>query len=278
MQIRNDWHVHTRNSPCGNKDAALARLAERIAATEVTRWGVTDHIFTEQNIADLEAARREYDALPEKDHVAFAVEASVLRDWDIQRTRSEGNIWGWFPGGPPGQLDLVLPDEVVQRLGIQYVIAGTHWPLGAEMKPEAMVRDYHRQNMFLAEHPSVTIIAHPWWWRDKYTKANGEMVPFPWLADFSIVPQSMHDEFAAAARENGKIVEANASIVFSDKGGDRWRRQYGEYLALLRETGCTFSTGSDSHGADYTRWPEEFGDHLASLGFTEEDFWQGPSR
>ena len=104
------------------------------------------------------------------------------------------------------------------------------------------------------------------------------MVPFPWLADFSIVPQSMHDEFAAAARENGKIVEANASIVFSDKGGDRWRRQYGEYLALLRETGCTFSTGSDSHGADYTRWPEEFGDHLASLGFTEEDFWQGPSR
>lgn len=276
MQICSDWHVHTRNSPCGNKEAALARLAERIAATDIKRWGVTDHIFTEQNIPDLEAARREYDALGDTDGIFFAVEASVLRDWDIERTRAEGNIWGWFPGGPPGKLDLVLPDEVVERLGIRYVIAGTHWPLGAEMKPEAMVRDYHRQNMFLAEHPKVDIIAHPWWWRDNYTKAGDEIVPFRWLEDFSIIPWSMHDEFAAAVRENGKIVEANASNVFSDKGGERWRRQYDEYLIFLREAGCTFSTGGDSHSADYTHWPANFGDHLASLGFTEKNLWQGP--
>ena len=24
------------------------------------------------------------------------------------------------------------------------------------------------------------------------------------------------------------------------------------------------------------RWPAGFGDHLASLGFTEKDFWPGP--
>ncbi|NIA21293.1 MAG: hypothetical protein GWP05_04845 [Anaerolineaceae bacterium] len=276
MQIRCDWHVHTHNSPCGKDEATVERLAECIRAAGIERWGIADHIFTEENIADLEAARAEYDALESRNGIEFAVEASVLRDWDIERTRAEGNIWGRFPGGPQGRLELILPEELVERLGIRYVIAGSHWPLGARMKADSCVRSYHRQNMFLAEHPQVDIIAHPWWWRTTFHKANGEVAPFRWLDDFSIIPQSMHDEFAAAARENGKAVEINASITFSDGYGQRWRRQYDEYLIFLRESGCMFSTGSDSHEADYKRWPEGFSDHLSSLGFTEEHFWPGP--
>jgi len=276
MQIRFDCHVHTHHSPCGKDDATLERLARRIRDAGTLRWGVTDHLFTERNVPDLEAARQEFDALDHEGRAVFAVEASVLRTWDIKQTRTTGNIWGYHPGGPKGTLDLYLPDDLVERLGIRYVIAGAHWPLGAKMNRRDVVRDYHRQNMFLARHPGVDVIAHPWWWRAEFATACGVPVPFPWLEDFSIIPRSMHDEFAAAARENGKRVEINASNMLTRNYSERWHEEYLEYLVGLKQAGCTFATGSDSHGPDYDPPPQRMTDILVRAGFTEDDFWTGP--
>ena len=38
---------------------------------------------------------------------------------------------------------------------------------------QAVIRDYHRQNMFLATHPLVNIIAHPWWWSGRWAVRPG---------------------------------------------------------------------------------------------------------
>ena len=276
MQIRFDAHVHSHHSPCGNSEATLARLAEAIRAAGIPRWGLTDHLFTDRNVPDLEAARREMDQLPDRDGIVFAVEASVLRDWDVRRTEETGDIWGWHPGGPAGKLTMYLPDELVERLGIRYVIAGAHWPLGVRMTRKAIVRDYHRQNMFLAEHPKVDIIAHPWWWRAKFTTACRVPVPFRWLEDFSIIPQSMHDEFGAAAREHGKLIEVNASNMLTENYTRQWHEQYLAYLVGLKEAGCRFSVGSDSHAAEYKPNPKDMTAMLERAGFTESDFWSGP--
>jgi histidinol phosphatase-like PHP family hydrolase len=275
MQLRYDWHIHTHHSPCGNREALMKPLVERIRDAGLERWGFADHLFTERNIADLEAARREFDELG-PGNGCFAVEASVLRQWDIDRTCEDGNIWGYHAGGPQDTLTLFLPEELLARLGIRYVIAGAHWGLGAEMDAQSLVCNYHRQNMFLAAHPLVTIIAHAWWWRTEFYVPGGA-VPFRWLEDFSIIPQSMHDEFAAAVRENGKRVEVNSSVALSSNYSPAWTEQYVDYLALLRESGCLFSTGSDSHAADYARQPPAMGRLLASRGFTEDDFWSGPA-
>ena len=275
MQILFDCHVHTRHSPCGNDAAEVDRLAELVPRAGTPRWGLTDHLFTERNVPDLEAVRADYDALPDRSNVVFSVEASVLRDWDIRRTRMTRNIWGWHPGGPKGTLDLFLPDELVEQLGIRYVIAGAHWPLGTRMNRMDIVRDYHRQNMFLAQHPKVTVIAHPWWWRTKFMTRCVVPVTFRWLEDFSIIPQSMHDEFSAAVREHDKLVEINASNLLTENYSEQWHDQYLEYLVRLKEDGCRFATGSDSHAADYAA-PQPILEILEKAGFTQDDLWAGP--
>lgn len=275
MRILFDCHVHTRRSPCGNAEASIAGLAPRIAAAGTPRWGLADHLFTERNVPDLEALRAEYDALSDRTNIVFAVEASVLRDWDIAETAKDGNIWGWRAGGPAGTLDLYLPQELRDRLGFQYVIAGAHWPLGAAMRRMAVVRDYHRQNMLLATHPQVDIVAHPWWWRTSFTTSCRLPLPFRWLEDFSIIPQSMHDEFSAAVRQHGKRVELNASNITTANYTERWHEQYLEYLVRLREDGCRFATGSDSHSAEYTA-PQAMLPILEKAGFTQDDLWAGP--
>lgn len=276
MEIRFDCHVHTHRSPCGKPDATLQRMADEIRAAGIPRWGYADHLFTDRNVRDLEEARREFDALTDTAGAVFAVEASVLRDWDIRRTAKTGNIWGWHPGGPKGSLELYCPPELVERLGIRYVIAGAHWPLGARMTRKACVRDYHRQNIFLAEHPRVDIVAHPWWWRNKFTPACRVPIPFPWLEDFSIIPQSMHDEFAAATRENGKLVELNFTNILGESYSAWWHEQYLEYVVGLREAGCRFATGSDSHGPGYQPHPQDMLPVLERAGFTQADLWDGP--
>jgi histidinol phosphatase-like PHP family hydrolase len=275
MRILFDCHVHTRRSPCGHAEASVADLAPRVAAAGIPRWGTADHLFTACNVVDLESGRAEYDALADRSNVCFAVEVSVLRDWDIAETARDKNVWGWRPGGPPGELALYLPPELCARLGFQYVIAGAHWPLGAPMRRDAIVRDYHRQNMFLATHPQVDIIAHPWWWRTTYIMPCLLPLPFRWQDDFSIIPQSMHDEFAAAVREHGKRVELNAATILKPKYSARWHEQYLEFLVRLRESGCRFVVGSDSHSAEYAA-PHAIVPILEKAGFTQDDLWSGP--
>jgi hypothetical protein len=275
MRIDVDWHVHSHHSPCGSPQAALGTLAANLCAAGVRRWGLADHVFTELNIPALEAARREFDQAVPAGQAVFAVEASVLRDWDLQETRRTGNIWGYHPGGPPGRLEMFLPEELVARLGIRYVIAGAHWALGAEMTVDDCVRCYHRQNMFLAEHPRVDIIAHPWWWRKQYFTPT-ETIEFLWLADFSVIPRSMHDEFASAVRQHGKRVELNASNISTEQPLTRRAEQYLEYLAGLKAAGCRFAVGSDSHAAEYRPQTPRLAEVLTRYGFDEADLWSGP--
>jgi hypothetical protein len=157
-----------------------------------------------------------------------------------------------------------------------YKLIGAHWPLGAEMDRQAIVRNYNRQNMFLATHPQVTIVAHPWWWRTDFHTPGGS-IEFRWLEDFSIIPESMHDEFAAAVREHGKIVEINTTMTMPKSYSEPWCERYRDYLAYLREAGCRFSIGGDSHAASYDRPPQAMGDVLERRGFSQGDLWTGPS-
>ena len=79
-------------------------------------------------------------------------------------------------------------------------LAGTHWPMYVPLEREAVIRDYHRQNMFLATHPLVDIVAHPWWWMGHWMDRDGNFPAEPWFDDFDVIPRSMHQEFAAAAK------------------------------------------------------------------------------
>ena len=256
MRIASDWHIHSRNS-CDSASLPIARLIADAADMGIVDYGVTDHIHTPYNMPDLDASHAEYESCCPTARFHFGVEASVVSAWEIAEVatgRYDTPTYGLRSGGPANApLALGITKKDIDRLGIEFVVGGTHWPMYIPYEREQIIRDYHRQNMYLATHPLVTIVAHPWWWHGAWEDADGMFRTDPWLADFGVIPMSMHDEFAAAARENGKVVEANISaMLLNPTYPERFKRQYAEYISMLAERGVSISIGSDCHDPEYS--------------------------
>jgi len=277
MRITCDWHTHSRHSPCGKAGTTLEAIRREAAEAGVTSVGISDHLHCRLNVPALRACRAEYDALADRSGLHFGLEVSCLRRYDLEvndARGAEGSVYAVQEGGPEGELTLYLPPELLEELKVEYVIGGTHWPLGAAQQREAVIRSYHRQNVFLASHPLVDVVAHPWWWQGAWEQ-GGRYPDMPWFDDFGVVPRSMHEEFAAAAVEHGTAVEVNAhACLLNGKYPPRFRGQYREYLAMLKERGVRLSLGSDSHGPGYSKRILEIADDLAGLGLTEADLWR----
>lgn len=274
MRIVTDWHIHSHNS-C---DAASMKISEIIEACHlkgIVKFGVADHLNTRINMPDIVKSKMEF--LENKiDGFHFGIEVSCMSKWEIEQIEKggyENAIYGIREGGPAWkEMAIDITKEQIEKLGIEYVIGGTHWPLYVPWEREALIRDYHRQNMFLASHPMITIVAHPWWFHVKYWGKYVDRFE-PWFSDFRVIPQSMHQEFAEAVVKNKKIVEINLhAIILHPAYPDNFKRQYLEYLAFLKSKGVRFAIGSDSHQSydiDFNKAAEM----ISSIGITEQDLW-----
>jgi histidinol phosphatase-like PHP family hydrolase len=97
----------------------------------------------------------------------------------------------------------------------------------------------------------------------------------PWFDDFAAIPFSMHDELAAAAREHGTAIEINAGAIFVNaRYPERFKSQYLDYLAYLKDAGVAFSVASDSHHAGYDDRLRLIEPQLDALGLTEGELWR----
>jgi len=282
MDITCDWHIHSRNS-CDEASLTVSDLIAEAAEVGIADFGLTDHIHTPYNLPDLEASRREFLASDPPTRFHFGVEVSVVSEWELAELAKgshENPVYGLRSGGPPGATPAIGIDrESLQRLGVEYVVGGTHWPMYAPVEREAIIRDYHRQNLFLACHPLVDIVAHPWWWMGHWKSADGRYLTDPWLDDFGKIPASMHDEFAAAVTEHGKVVEINLSACLLNRTYPAdFPSQYLEYLGTLKARGVRFSLGSDCHSPHYTIDFAAAAAMLDSIGLRDEDLWRLPPR
>lgn len=282
MRITSDWHIHSHNS-CDSACLAVKDLITAAAAQGVTDFGLTDHLYTRATLSDIWTSRQEYLANNPPPRFHFGVEVSVMSQWELEEIASERRedaTYGLRSGGPVGApLAIVLTSEHVEEYGIEYVVGGVHWPMYVPFKREAVIRDYHRQNMFLATHPLVDIVAHPWWWMGHWQDEDGMYRGKPWCDDFGVIPQAMHDEFAAAVREHGKVVEINLNgMLLNQQYPDNFKRQYLNYLAGLKKRGVKLCTGSDCHDAHYGINFERTTAMLASVGITDEELWRLPAR
>jgi len=194
--------------------------------------------------------------------------------------RHANPVYGLRTGGPPGApLAIGLSAQDIASYYIEYVVGGTHWPMYVEIEREAVIRDYHRQNMFLATHPLVDIVAHPWWWMKYWQAPDGMYRTDPWFDDFRRIPQTMHDEFAAAAIQHGTVVEINLeAMLLNRQYTEQFRRQYVDYLAYLQSRGVILTAGSDCHDALYQMDFETGERMLASVGIRDEHLWRPEPR
>lgn len=282
MTLTCDWHIHSHNS-CDQASMLVPDLIRGAAEKGIVDYGLTDHLHTPFNWPDVEASRAEWLASDPPPGFHFSIEVSCVSQWEIDEIAKGGYdnpVYGLRRGGPAGAAPaLALTTADIERLGIEYVVAGVHWPLYVEFEREAIIRDYHRQYLFCATHPLVDIVAHPWWWMGHWKDADGRYTSDPWLDDFSKIPTTMHDELASAAIEHGKAIEINISALLLNRSyPDAFAEQYLAYLAYLKDRGVTFSLASDCHSAQYDTDFERPAAMLESIGIRDADLWRLPRR
>ena len=261
----------------------VADLIPEAAAAGVRDYGITDHVHTPFNLPDLKRSRAEFLCANPSARFHFGVELSVVSTWELEEIaagRCENPVYGLRAGGRPGcELALGVTAADLARYGVEYVIGGTHWPMYVPPERETVIRDYHRQNMFLVAHPLIDIVAHPWWWMGHWQDADGKYPDEPWLGDFRRIPASMHDEFASAAVSGGKKVEINLGANLLNRlYPERFKFQYLEYLAELKAHGVTLSLGSDCHAEHYAVDFDRGATMLAGVGIDAQDLWRLPPR
>ncbi len=282
VAITSDWHIHSRSS-CDSASLVIADLIADAERVGVRDYGVTDHLHTPYNLPDIAASRAEYDACSPGKRFHFGIEVSCVSEWELAEVARGGHedpVYGRRSGGPSGaEPAIALTADDIERFGIEYVVAGTHWPLYVPFEREAIIADYHRQNMFLATHELVDIVAHPWWWMGHWQSDDGMYRAEPWFDDFGAIPRSMHDEFAAAAREHGTAVEINVGANLTNgQYPPSFAPRYLEYVAALHNAGVMLSIASDCHSDRYDPPFEQAERMLSEIGIADADLWRLPPR
>jgi len=256
----------------------MAEIVATAGRAGIVEFGVTDHSGTIANDESLRAARAEFDSVEKPKGFHFGLEVAGLRQYDVRRNAEEwakGRSHGVLADeGPEGELAIHLTGDLLEELGVEYTLGEAHWPLGCELTPDAVVRSYHRQYLFLAQHPLVSAVAHPWCLMGPWKKKDGSRTPNFQLTDFDPVPKSMHDEFAASLVEHSTLMELPGGLLLPPHKfyTTRFMELYRDYLVEMKERGVKFCFGSDSHGPGYRPRQEESEAVLTSLGFSEGDF------
>ena len=266
--IRSDWHIHSQYS----YDAALRldTIAQAAIDQGLSQVGITDHLnFNDESFmgnlrdsaAGVKAAREKYPFM------VLGVELTPLEKPEYDYIAKTGTREGYVPPvqDKPFAIELAATQEELLALGVQYAIGASHWrvdvPFAKTLDPDrdTCIREWFRQQMYLACDERVTILGHPWY--------NGKGL---WYEDFSVIPHSMHMELAAALKENGKYVECNSHFSRAVRATEKYRYQYAEFLRELFEQGLPITYGSDCHN-NYTDMRDNVWKYLSAACFRDGD-------
>ena len=250
---RPDWHVHSRFSPCGHRLATLDLIATDAKRHGIAQLGVCDHLHGTFSLTQIRACRDQYDSLTGRfPGMRLGVEVSVIRRSDLECRATLATIRGHDADWIPTDLALCISEELVAELRLDYVVGAAHWALGANEGHKSVMEAFHTQMLFIASHPCVDILAHPWCCP---TDRHGVWDPTValWLMDFRTIPRSMHDELCAAALQYGTAVEVNARLIdLGHRCSPQFAEMYMDYLCGLYEAGVQLAFGSDCHDCGYT--------------------------
>ena len=270
--IHSDWHIHTEASY--DAQLPIETLITRAREQGLRRFGVTDHanFNDEKFLGDLRNSamlvKKHQTACPE---MVLGVELTPIEKPLFDYIAKTGTRDGYVPviQDAPYAIELAVSKDELVAMGIRYAVGAAHWrvdipnPAEEDNSLPVVINEWFRQQMWLIQDERVTILGHPW--------HNGSGL---WYQDFSVIPQSMHEEMAAALLENRKYAECNAGIFRSPKGTEKFRCQYAEYLRFLFEKGILITYGSDCHGKTHQEYPDDrvlVEPYLRAAGFEDGD-------
>ena len=282
MKIRQNLHIHSQHS-CDSACATLADIQKEMLNCGMTEFGVSDHLHTHYNLCDIQGARNDFLCAERPASFHFGIEVSSVSQWECEQIaagnyerKGDDPVYGLrFVDGPansPAQIGITA--EEIKELGIEYVIAGVHWPLYSKAGRESAWEDYFNQMIAMVKNPLVTILAHPW---DSVEHAAGGWFKSRDVKDIDYgaiaeVPQEYNDKLMNALLEYDKAAEINLGVLNSLRLPEVCRKKYWTMLAQWREAGVKFTFGTDQHSAHYD--PAVLGASellLDFYGFKDED-------
>lgn len=269
MIIQSDWHIHSSNSY--DASLSLTEILKKSKEYGFKKVGISDHANYNDKmfLGDLRNSAIEVKNFrrlhPE---MVLGVELTPIEKPEFDHISKTGTREGYVPPvlSEPYEIELALTKDELVNLGIDYAIGAVHWRLDVpfakslDVDVDAMIKEWYRQQMWLACDERVTILGHPW--------CNSNAA---WYNDFSVIPKSMNIDIANALKENKKYVECNAGVLCSPKASEKFRIQYAEFLRELFEMGVPITYGSDSHKA-YKDTHLEVEKLLRTVGFVDGDF------
>ena len=261
-----DWHIHSTASYDAKLSVPL--LIESAKKVGIEMFGITDH--ANYNIPsfweNIKESKRLYEQY-KTEGLYLGVELTVIPKAMYDHCAKTGTREGYSSTVPieDYEFEFMLTMDEMKQLGITYAVAAAHSPWHVDVSQGyKLMKEWHRQQMYIATDPRVDILGHPWW------IYNTEQAP--WFADFESIPLSMHDELAAALIENEVCIEANASMLYGEKYLKDFYRKYNEYLRYMFEKGVKITFGSDCHGPEYQDHREGVNLALGLVGFKKGDF------
>ncbi|MBQ9086020.1 MAG: PHP domain-containing protein [Clostridia bacterium] len=266
--IHSDWHIHSEYSY--DASTTLEEIAQQARKQGLCRVGITDHAnlndekFTDdlrRSASAVKAAQKKYPFL------VLGVELTPIDKPRFDYVQKHGTKEGYIAPvlSEPFDIELAQTKEELMALGVRYAVGAAHCrvdiPHAHRLPPDldASVKEWYRQQMWLACDERVTILGHPWY--------HGKSI---WYEDFSVIPHSMNMDIAAALKENGKYVECNAHFFLTEQATEKFRHQYAGFLRELFEMGIPVTYGSDAHhGYEDARAKVE--QYLSAAGFVDGD-------
>ena len=259
MKIRQNLHIHSQHS-CDSACATLADIQKEMLSCGITEFGISDHLHTHYNLCDIQGARNDFLCAQRPASFHFGIEVSSVSQWECEQIaagnyerKGDDPVYGLrFVDGPansPAQIGITA--EEIKELGIEYVIAGVHWPLYSIADREHAWEDYFNQMLAMVKNPLVTILAHPW---DSVEHAAGGWFKSRDVKDIDYgaiaeIPQEYNDKLMNALLEYNKAAEINLGVLNSLRLPEVCRKKYWNMLAQWREAGVKFTIGTDQHAA-----------------------------
>ena len=269
MIIHSDWHIHSECSY--DSSLPLAEIEQKTKQFGFKKIGITDHanFNDEKFLGDLKRSVIKVKELQRTyPEAVLGVELTPIEKPEFDYIAKRGTREGYVAPilSAPYEIELAQTKEELIAQGVRYAIGAAHWRVdvpNAKQLPtdlDACIKEWHRQQMWLACDERVTILGHPWY--------NGLSI---WYDDFSVIPRSMNMELASVLKEKGKYVECNSQFFTSSKATEKFRRQYAEFIRELFENGIPVTYGSDSHN-EYKNVHLEVEKYLIPVGFKDGDF------
>jgi histidinol phosphatase-like PHP family hydrolase len=247
-----DFHVHTRFSPCGKRDATLTVMVDRARAKGLAALGFADHVtptpipgcgfYDGQQIEVLYAEHGIVNAID------FPADLTVLVGVEADYTLAGA-----------GCLDAAMLDQA------EHVIcSASHFHLPTAPQPRADTPEAKADLMVqmareMLQIPGVSVWAHPF--------DCSEMRPLAPI--MAAIGEARMAELIASANARQVAVEINGGPAATCPA---YREATAAFFCLAREMGSRFTITADAHHPDDLDRLDLALDWAREMGFQDEDF------